>query len=63
MSRVEMFALYLLHELKVAVNRQNGGNFTLHSDLKTAVRLSVYRGILKHSKTRAVNVCETGILP
>ena len=38
-------------------------DFTLHSDLKTAVHLPNSTGILIHSKKRVENICETGILP
>ena len=37
--RVWWSLLYLRHEMAVGVDRRDGGNFTLHSDLKTAVRL------------------------
>ena len=54
--------LYSCYGTAVGADRRDG-EFTLHSDLKTDVRLPGSRGILINSKTRAVNVCETGILP
>ena len=52
------------YEMAIGVDRQEGGgDFTLRSDLAIGILLLGSKGILLHSKTRAVNVCETGILP